>query len=183
MSTVIIEQEFVRSLTADDIVRPDERTLKCMQINRAFPRRHYLARGGMQCVCVFDAPDAEAIRSAFRTAGSYTPKGIWAATIHQSPDDEDASGPPALQHAASALALVKRSFGAPVAFDDVQAMEDAGTDCLNLHRVRFLRSYFSTDRKRMICLYEAPDVEAVRNANRQVGLPFEEIWGAEVIGY
>jgi hypothetical protein len=154
-----------------------------MEINGAFPRCHYLARGGMQCVCVFDAPDAEAIRSAFRTAESSTPKSVWAATVHCGPRDDDAGGPPALQHPTSALALVERSFAAPVVFDNVQAMEDAGADCLNLHRVRFLRSYFSTDRRRMICLYEAPDVEAVRTANRQVGLPFEQIWGAEIIGY
>lgn len=180
MSTIIIEQEFAGPLTADDIVRPDKQTLKCMEINRAVPRRHYLARGGAQCVCVFDAPDAEAIRSAFRTAGSSMPKSIWAATFHPGPGDDDVGRPPALQPA-NTLALVKRSFAAPVAFDDVQAMEDVGADCLNLHRVRFLRSYFSTDRKRMICLYEAPDVEAVRTANRQVGLPFEHIWGAQIV--
>jgi hypothetical protein len=152
-----------------------------MEINGAIPRRHYLARGGMRCVCIFDAPDAEAVRSAFRTAGSSAPKSIWAATVHRGPGDDDAGEPPALQHPTSALALVERSFAAPVAFDDVPAMEDAGADCLNLYRIRFLRSYFSTNRRRMICLYEAPDVEAVRTANRQVGLPFEQVWGAEIV--
>ena len=51
-----------------------------------------------------------------------------------------------------------------------------------LHGVRFLRSYFSTDGRRMLCLYEAPDVESVRFANRQAGLPFDLAWGVRALG-
>jgi hypothetical protein len=42
--------------------------------------------------------------------------------------------------------------------------------------VRFLQSLFSLDRRRMLCLYAAPDAEAVRHAQRGAGLPFERIW-------
>ncbi len=80
------------------------------------------------------------------------------------------------------LVVVERSFSAPVSFDDVQALEDRGAWCLEAHAVRSLRSYFSRDRRRMICLYEAPDVESVRFANRQAGLPFDLVWGARAIG-
>jgi hypothetical protein len=48
--------------------------------------------------------------------------------------------------------------------------------------VSFLRSYFAIDGRRMLCLYEAPDVESVRFANRQAGLPFDRVWGARAIG-
>ena len=77
--------------------------------------------------------------------------------------------------------MIARAFEAPVTFDDIQAAEDRGANCLSLHRVRFLRSYFSRDGRRMICLYEAPDAESARTANRQAGLPFEAVWAANVV--
>jgi hypothetical protein len=181
MSVVIVEQEFTVPQTVADILGPAETGRSCLELYRVQPRRHYRASDGMRCTCVFEAPDAEAMRNVMRTFGAPPPKGLWAATVHPGPG-ENASRPPVLGER-SALALVERTFQQPVVFADIQALEDAGAECLTLHRVRFLRSYFSTDRRRMVCLYEAPDVEAVRTANRQVGLPFDRVWGAEVIAH
>jgi hypothetical protein len=72
--------------------------------------------------------------------------------------------------------IVERSFREPVQFEAVQAQEDAGAWCLDLHRVHFLRTYFSADRSRMICLYEAPDAEAVRRAQKQIAMPLDAVW-------
>jgi hypothetical protein len=33
----------------------------------------------------------------------------------------------------------------------------------------------------MICLYQAPDAEAVRHANRMAGVPFDRVWPAQVL--
>jgi hypothetical protein len=33
----------------------------------------------------------------------------------------------------------------------------------------------------MICVYEAPDAEAVRKANTTAKLPFERVWSASLI--
>lgn len=76
--------------------------------------------------------------------------------------------------------VVERSFEEPMRFDDLQAVEEAFAWCLEQNRVRFIRSYFSADRKRMICLYEAPDAEAVRNVNRQAGMPADRIYTVSV---
>jgi hypothetical protein len=76
------------------------------------------------------------------------------------------------------LVVVERSFPEPVEFFDVQAMEDRFSWCLEMRNVRFLHTYFSADRQRMMCVYEAPDAESVRDANRQAGLPFERVWTA-----
>ncbi|KPJ80351.1 MAG: hypothetical protein AMJ58_08895 [Gammaproteobacteria bacterium SG8_30] len=59
---------------------------------------------------------------------------------------------------------------------DIQAIEDAGAGCLENHRVRFVRTYFSADRRRMMCLYRAPDAESVRIAQREAGMPVERVW-------
>jgi hypothetical protein len=79
------------------------------------------------------------------------------------------------------VVVVERSFPEPVAFEDLQAMEDRGAGCLEAHGVSFLRTYLSRDRRRMVCLYEAPDAEAVRIAQGKAGLPFDRAWAARVI--
>ena len=78
--------------------------------------------------------------------------------------------------------IVERSFDEPVEFESLQAREDKITWCLDQHRITFLRSYLSSDRKRMICVYEAPDAESVRIANRQAELPFDCVWTATLHG-
>ncbi len=75
--------------------------------------------------------------------------------------------------------VVERSFAEPVAFEDIQAIEDRGAWCLEAHHVRFVRTYFSRDRRRMVCLYEAPDAESVRLAEGKAGVPFERAWAAQ----
>ncbi len=79
------------------------------------------------------------------------------------------------------VVLVERSFPQPVAFEEIQAIEDRGAWCLEAHRVRFLRSYFSRDGRRMLCLYEAPDAESVRLARAKAGIPFDTAWTTRVV--
>jgi hypothetical protein len=74
------------------------------------------------------------------------------------------------------LVLVERRFEQPVTFEAIQKLEDDGAWCLGAHKVRFLRTLFSRDRKRMLCLYEAPDAEAVRMAEKQAGVPYDRAW-------
>ncbi|MEM8606411.1 MAG: DUF4242 domain-containing protein [Myxococcota bacterium] len=76
--------------------------------------------------------------------------------------------------------IVERSLADAPDFETVQAMEDAVAWCLEEHRVEFIRSYFSSDKKTMICEYEAPDAESVRIVQRTGKLPFERIWAAQV---
>ena len=71
------------------------------------------------------------------------------------------------------LVLVERRFEQPTQFTDIQGLEDAGISCLETHHVRFLKSFLSKDRRRMLCLYEAPDAESVRLAEEQAKVPYE----------
>ena len=75
----------------------------------------------------------------------------------------------------------ERSWAEAVDIADIQAMEDAGSWCLDTYNVKFVRSYFSTDRKRMLCLYAAPDAESVRQAQRQINMPMDSVWAFELI--
>lgn len=76
--------------------------------------------------------------------------------------------------------IVERKFGKPEVFDELQAQEDKFAWCLDQHNVKFIRTYFSRDRRTMICEYEAPDAEAVRTVQRTANMPFERIWTAQV---
>jgi hypothetical protein len=78
--------------------------------------------------------------------------------------------------------LVERLFEEPVAFEGAHALEEAMGWCLEQHRVQWVRSYFSTDGRRSLCLYHAPDAESVRLAQHQAGLPFDAVWTFERIG-
>ena len=79
------------------------------------------------------------------------------------------------------IVVVERTFREPVALEDIQAVERRGAGCLEAHGVRHLRSYFARDRRRMVCLYEAPDAESVRLAQEKAGLPFERAWTTRVV--
>jgi uncharacterized protein DUF4242 len=79
------------------------------------------------------------------------------------------------------VVVVERSFSKPVAYADVQATERRGAECLEAHRVRFLKSYVSRDMRRMVCLYEAPDAESVRLAQDKVGAPFVRAWATRIV--
>lgn len=79
------------------------------------------------------------------------------------------------------IVVVERSFEQPVEFGILQEMEEKAAWCLKLHDVRFLRTFLSSDRRRMICMYEAPDAEAVRVSQRTAGLPFDRVWTATCV--
>ncbi len=53
--------------------------------------------------------------------------------------------------------------------------------CLEVYQVRWKRSLLSTDRRRMVCEYEAADAEAVRKVQRAAQAMFDSIWTADVI--
>lgn len=127
-----------------------------------------LSTDGQRSICRFHCADAESLRVALRQVGANV-HAIWPGTIHVSP-----VATPTAQMEANVI--VTRRFSGPVTLESVQAIEDAGAWCLDAHKVHFLRTFFARDRTRMICLYHAPDAESVRLAQRQAGMPVDEVW-------
>ena len=77
--------------------------------------------------------------------------------------------------------IVERQFEQAADLDALQAIEDAATGCLDMHRVTFIKTYFSIDKKRMICQYNAPDAESVRQAQRAAQMPFTHVWACQIL--
>jgi hypothetical protein len=175
MEHVIVERRLPDPVTPDGVRDLEAQGMRCLQTNRVRHLRTYLAAGGLQMVCEFGAPDAEAVRRANGQL-ALPAERIWKSAVLQPPTGGAAKTDPKLE-----LVIVERSFGQPVEFEPLQAREEAGAWCLDLHRVHFLRTYFSADRCRMICLYEAPDAESVRRAQKQIEMPLDDVWTAELV--
>ncbi len=138
----------------------------CVAMYQAHWQASFLAADHSRMLCHFSAVDAESVRLALRRSG-LTEARVWSGTVHDSPNQGAIS------------VVVERSFEAPEHMQRLQAMEDAAAWCLDLHNVVFLRSFFASDRRRMLCLYQAPDAESVRLTQRQAQMPFDDIWACQ----
>jgi len=77
--------------------------------------------------------------------------------------------------------LVERRFDTPLTDVEYEATKARLRPCVQLHNVKWVRTYLSHDRRRMICEYEARDAETVRNVFREGSTPFEIAWTADVV--
>jgi hypothetical protein len=168
VTDVFLQRSFDPPLTDETFYESLRNSRGCFGLYRVQWRQSLLSGDGRRMICWLSAPDVESTRLALRKAGSR--EGIpWAGSVHDSPA---AGAPPA----EAANVVVERSFDEPVTLEEIQAIEDAGASFLETHEVRFVRTFFSRDRRRMVCLYRAPDAEAVRVAQRMAGMPLESVW-------
>ena len=145
----------------------------CFNLHKVNWNQSFLASGGQRMLCWYSAPDAESARLALQELGSDT-ISVWAGRIHDAPG-ADAPLPD------EANVVVERNWDEPVSLEEIQAIEDAGAWCLDTHRVTFVRTFFSYDRKHMICLYRAPDAESVRLAQREAEMPVDRVWAFQPV--
>ena len=163
MSDVILERYFKPPINRDDFENMVRVSTNCMPVYRATWQQSLLASDGERLICHFDAPDCESVRANARN--SY-PANMTAWRCRHLD-----SGQVLL-----ANAVVERSFDQPANLEDLQQREDAHRWRLDTYQVTFIRTFFTIDLKRMLCLYRAPDAECVRAAQRQAGMPFDQVW-------
>jgi hypothetical protein len=169
MTDVFLQRSFDPPLSEDGFRDMSRDAESCFGLYRVEWQESFLSADGRRLICRLTAPDVESARGAFRKSGS-PEVAPWAGTVHDAPS----AAAPSVEEA---NVLVERSFEEPVTMEEIQAIEDAGAWCLDAHDVRFVRTFFSRDRKRMICLYRAPDAEAVRVAQRKAEMPVDDVWG------
>jgi hypothetical protein len=78
--------------------------------------------------------------------------------------------------------IVERNFETPFTQEELSEVEARMGPCLDLYNVRWIRSYWSADRLRMVCEYDAADVASVRNVQREANAKFDRAWAAYVLG-
>jgi hypothetical protein len=79
------------------------------------------------------------------------------------------------------IILEQRFEGRPFDVERFNAAQRRNAACLKVHGVQHTVSYVTRDGLRMICVFDAPDAEAVRRAARQLGLRYDGVWSATVV--
>lgn len=76
--------------------------------------------------------------------------------------------------------VMERIYAEPRSPEQIDTMNQAIAPCLEVNGVTHLQTLASTDRKRFVCIFEAPDAQTVRRAIESSGVLFERIWPADV---
>jgi hypothetical protein len=168
-TTLLLRRTFDKPLSVPDVHERAAESDWCYRNHKVTWHGSFLSADGGTLICWFSAVDAESIRQALRQSGADM-QTLWACTVHEGPEAQGAN------------VIVERSFNEPVTFSQMQSADDAAATCLQTHRVKFLRTYFSLDRKRMVSFYRAPDAESVRLVHREAALPFDAVWAFQGIG-
>jgi hypothetical protein len=182
MGLVVVERRFAAPVTAAAVQAADREAGWCLGTWRVEPVAHLLSADGLGLACVFAAPDAEAVRQVMAQQGMASPARLWPAELWGF-----AGGSAALRAAladaagAGSLVVVERSFTEPFDPEVFNAPDAAGDACLALNRVSLVASLQAIDRRRMVCLFAAPDGERVRHVNRRLGLAIDAAWTARVL--
>lgn len=80
------------------------------------------------------------------------------------------------------LVIIESSFDPPLTEDEfVDKVASKVAPCLEERHARWITSYMATDGRRRICVFEARDAEAIREAFRLQGLKFDRVWSAEQV--
>ena len=81
MDYVVLEREFPEPLSPEDVLKMASE-VQCLELYRVTPVCSYLMPDGKRMVCVFKAPDAEALRSIARSNAFPPGSTIWSSTRH-----------------------------------------------------------------------------------------------------
>jgi len=76
--------------------------------------------------------------------------------------------------------VVEQVFDPPLTDEEHGRIGKRIDTCAEMRGARWMRSYLSADRKRLVCEFDAPDAQSVRDAYRAAGVAFDRVWGAEV---
>jgi hypothetical protein len=79
-----------------------------------------------------------------------------------------------------ARVMVEQVFLEPLTDERYGAFAKQLDPCIEMRSGAWRRSAISKDRLRVVCEFEAPDAESVREAYRASSVPFERVWAAEV---
>ena len=76
--------------------------------------------------------------------------------------------------------VMEQSFEQPMSDQALSEFAKRLDPCLDIRDGTWARSYLSNDRRRMVCEFEAPDAESVRDALHSASIPFDRVWSAQV---
>jgi hypothetical protein len=81
MARIIVEQSFDPPMTAEDQEAFARRLDRCLEVRNGAWRRSAISADRRRMICEFEAPDAESVRFALRSA-SVPFDHVWAADVY-----------------------------------------------------------------------------------------------------
>lgn len=171
MSIVVVERSFAEP--AEYTALQARELEPCLQRHRVRARYTLFSRDRRHMVCVYDAPDAEAVRRT-QDENEMPYDRVWSAQALRLP--------PATRDPRYEWVVVQRLLPHAVTLPEIEAAAADPLGCNRRHRCSLLDSVLSLDGTRMICQYSAPDAESVRNASTQGQVPFVRVWVATIFG-
>jgi hypothetical protein len=169
---VVVERSFEEARTFDELQAAENAVAWCLEQHRVRFLRSYLSLDARSMVCIYEAPDADAVRETQRRGGLPVAR-LWPAQVLGSTGRHQA-------RPGFSTVVVERELPQPTPIEDIEQLIAASGGCLATNRAELLESKLSFDRTRMLCVYGAPDAEAVRRANRQLGAVVTRAWTATV---
>jgi hypothetical protein len=168
MRLVVVERTFEDPVTYESVTAAFDRQPGCLEAHRVVYLKSYFARDRKRMLCLYEGPDAESVRRVQDKAQAPFVRA-WPALAIPFADSEPRDG----------VVVVERALDPAL---DEAAIRAAAQDdtCRTQWGCRLLGTYLSTDGRRCLCLYEAPDAESVRQVQRQGTLPFERAWTSAV---
>jgi Nickel responsive protein SCO4226-like len=79
-----------------------------------------------------------------------------------------------------ARVMVEQVFTEPMTDERYAQLAKQVDPCLEIRNGMWRRSSLSKDKLRLVCEFEAPDAESVREALRMAKVPYERVWAADV---
>jgi hypothetical protein len=172
LELVLVERRFERPVEFGDIQSLEDAGAKCLETHGVRFLKTFFSRDGRRMLCLYEAPDAEAVRIA-ESQAKIPYECAWTCTNLRTdqPLNETADGE---------CVVAESLFPEKITPEFVALARQQSQWCLELHRAEYVESFLRSDGLRMICIFRAPDAEAVRRASQQGGMPYTEIWTASV---
>ena len=168
MTEVLVERHTEEPLSELEMFRMSEAGSDCMEMHRVRWNRSLLSADARELICHFSAADLESVRFGVKAQGSLRGE-IWACTLRDAPGLSQAE-------LAEANVFASWRFNEPIALEELESFDASAAVCLINHRVRLLRTFMASDRRRVISLCLAADAESVRLALRDARRPVERVW-------
>lgn len=172
METVVVERLFDEPTVFEALQAAEDVVAWCLEQHRVTFVRSYLSLDARSMICIYSAPDADAVRET-QHRGRLPIARVWSARILAATGRHQASP-------GFSTVIVERDLPEGMSIEQIQALLAKGAACLETNQVELLESKLSTDSRRMVCVFQALDAEAVRRANRQMGVPVSRAWTASV---
>jgi hypothetical protein len=169
---VLVEREFPQPQPVPELQSRLARAAWCFEAQRVTIAGSYVSHDGRHAVCMYDAPDAEAVRATQRTAAVLVTHA-WTAHVLL---DEARIAPPG-----HSLVVAQRAMPETTTVAHMEHLLTDPKGCRRRLRIDLVRAYLSLDRRRMVCCYYSPDLESVRISSRESGIPLERAWLADVV--